>query len=112
MSREPQVPEVCRTLELATVERALIKARGNVGQAAKALKVPSPALRKLVYFTSELADVMFEQYERAMDEAQAILFEGLRSERLSERLEAAKFLLTSDAGRRRGFGPRGRRSGN
>jgi hypothetical protein len=109
MPREPQVPEVCRTLELATVERALIEARGNVGQAAKALKVPSADLRKLVYFTSELADVMFEQYERALDKAQAVVFEGLQSERLSERLDAAKFMLTSDAGRRRGFGPRGRR---
>jgi hypothetical protein len=67
------------------------------------------AYTKLVYFTSELADVMFEQYERALDEAQAILFEGLRSESLSVRLDAAKLLLTSDAGRRRGFGPRGRR---
>jgi hypothetical protein len=71
--------------------------------------VPSGDLRKLVCFTPELSDVVLEQIELGLDEAQAVVFKGLRSERLSEALQAAKFMLTSEAGRRRGFGPCGRR---
>jgi hypothetical protein len=104
-----QIPEVCRKLEFAAVERALIAAHGSISQAAKTLKVPSPALRKLVCFTSELSDVLFEQSERAIDEALRVLYEGLRHENIGTRLDAAKFMLKSEAGRRRGFGPCGRR---
>jgi hypothetical protein len=45
------------------------------------------------------------EVEQALDKAHAILMEGLRSEDLSQRLRAAKFILThSPAAKRRGWG--------
>src|SRR5215831_17214417 len=90
------VPEGCRHLDHERVKRALAEAHGSVSDAAKALKVKSVYLRRMVYLTSDLAAAMFEQYELGLDMAIAVLWKGLRSENLSQQLEAAKFLLTCE----------------
>jgi hypothetical protein len=51
-----------------------------------------------------LADVSLEQAELKLDEAQAVVFQGLRHPDLKWRLEVVKFLLQSEAGRQRGLG--------
>jgi hypothetical protein len=106
--RRPQVPASCVALELTLVEKELVRTRGNVREAAKALDVPSVDLRKFVSSTPQLADAIYEEIELAIDEAQAVLWEGLRHEDLSKRLQAAIFILRhSEVARRRGWG-RGR----
>jgi hypothetical protein len=103
--RQPAVPANCKGLDLAVVEQALVKTFGNVTAAARALFVSSIDLRKLVWATPSLADTVYEQLERAVDEAEAIILQGLRSQDRSQRIQAATFLLRhSAAARRRGWG--------
>jgi hypothetical protein len=105
MSRS--LPLSCRELDLAAVEVELVKHRCNVGAAARALGVPSSDLRRLVSW-GPLAAVASEQVERAIDDAEAVLRDGLRSPDLTLRLKAAATLLAlSPAARRRGWGRRG-----
>jgi hypothetical protein len=81
-----------------------------VSAAAKALGVPTADLRAMTRSIPALMDAAFEAIERALDQVEQILREGLRSEDIRQRLKAASFLLRhSAAGRRRGFA--GRRGG-
>ena len=101
------LPVSCRDLDLATVEAELVKRRCNVAAAARALGVPASDLRRLVSW-GPLAAAASEQVEQAIDEAQAVLRDGLKSPDLAVRLKAASTLLAlSPAARRRGWG-RGR----
>jgi hypothetical protein len=59
------VPESCAHLAFAVIEAELVRTRGNVSGAAKALKVPASDLRKLVW-SSDLADAVFEAVEAGM----------------------------------------------
>jgi hypothetical protein len=77
--RRPTVPESCRSLELAVVERALVEARGSMTATARALSVPSVDLRKLVWANPSLADAVYEQIEQMIDEAWRVLRHALRS---------------------------------
>jgi len=45
-------------------------------QCGKLLSVPSPHLRRLVWSNAALADAVFDQIEKALDEAEAVLWEG------------------------------------
>jgi hypothetical protein len=55
-----------------------------------------------------LADAAFEQIEQEVDAAWQVLLDGLRSDNTTTRLRAAAYILRhTDAGRRRGWGPRG-----
>jgi hypothetical protein len=87
------VPASCARLDLALVRERLVLACGNVSAAAKALSVPSADLRRLVLSNATLANAAYEQIERALDKAHAILMEGLRSEDFGQRLRAAKLIL-------------------
>jgi hypothetical protein len=89
------------------VEHELIRAEGNVSAAAKALSVPTSDLRAMTRSVPALMDDAFEAVERGLDQVEQILWQGLRSEDIRQRLKAASFLLRrSAAGRRRGFGGR------
>jgi hypothetical protein len=67
--------------------------------------VPSADLRKLVWSTTSLTDVIFERLEEMIDEAVQVLRDGLKDTDKARRLQAAVTLLTqSEAGRRRGWG--------
>jgi hypothetical protein len=103
MSRSP-LPVSCRELDLAAVEAELVKHNLSVAAAARALGVPASDLRRLVSW-GPLAAAASEQLEQAIDEAEAVLRDGLKSPDLTERLKAAKALLAlSPAARRRGWG--------
>jgi hypothetical protein len=68
------------------------------------LGVPASDLRRLVSW-GPLAAAASEQVEQAIDEAEHVVRDGLRSPDMGKRLAAASFLLRqSEARRRRGFG--------
>jgi hypothetical protein len=93
--------------KLAAVERALVDAGGSVSAAARALKISSAELRKLVRTHPLLADAAFEQIELEIDAAQQVLRDGLKSSSAMTRIRAAAYILRyTEAGRRRMLGPR------
>jgi len=107
-SQKLPVPASCAHLDLAAIEAQLVRTEGNVTAAATALSVPSADLRKLVWSTASLTDVIFEQLEQMIDEAEQALRDGLKDADMGRRLQAATALLTlSAAGRKRGWGRSG-----
>jgi hypothetical protein len=77
-SQKLPVPASCAHLGLAAIETELVRTEGNVTAAAMALSVPSADLRKLVWSTKSLTDVIFEQIEQMIDEAEQALRDGLK----------------------------------
>jgi hypothetical protein len=103
------IPESCAHLDFAAIAAEFVRTRGNVSGAAKALKVPTRDLRKLVWSNEELVDAVFEAVETAVDDALASLIAGLRSPDFTERLRSASAVLSiNPAARRRGWGRGGR----
>jgi hypothetical protein len=101
------IPASCAHLALADVEHELIRAEGNVTAAAKRLSVPPGDLRTMTRSVPALMDAAFEAIERGLDQAEQILWQGLGSEEIRQRLRAATFLLRHLAGgQRRGFARR------
>jgi len=101
--RRPPPPPV----GLKAIERELLDKCGSVSAAARALSVSSVDLRRLVGSRPLLADAIYEGTERAIDEAEQVLHDGLRHPEMSQRLAAAAYLLRHiEAGRRRGWGRR------
>jgi hypothetical protein len=104
-ARLNQVPVSCAALDPADVAAELVASGGNVSAAAKKFDVPTGDLRKLVWSSSSLVDLVYEELEQAADEARQVLLDGLRSDDEAWRLKAAVTLLTqTEAGRRRGWG--------
>jgi hypothetical protein len=107
-SQKLPVPASCAHLDLAVIKAELVRTEGNVTAAATALSVPSADLRKLVWSTASLTDLIFEQLEQIIDEAEQALRDGLKDTDKTRRLHAAVTLLTlSPAARRRGWGRSG-----
>jgi hypothetical protein len=101
------IPPSCAHLDLAEVERELIRRDCNVSAAAKALGVPVHDLRLLTRARPRLMDVAFEAVERSLDEAEAIVREAIDNGDARLRIAAASYLLrNTEAGRRRGWGRR------
>jgi hypothetical protein len=102
------IPASCVDLDLAAVERELVRTGGNVNAAARALGLYTRDLRLLIYARPELLDKALEAEALALDKAQAEIIKTIRGdggEPLAVRLRAAVFLLRyTEAGRRRGFG--------
>jgi hypothetical protein len=105
----PMIRASCAQLALADVEHELIRAEGNVSAAAKRLSVPTADLRAMTRSVPALMDAAFEAVERGLDHVEQILWQGLQSENIRQRVRAAAFLLRhAAAGQRRGFSrPRG-----
>ena len=92
-------------LDEERIEELLAEHDGNVGKVAKKLGVKSSRLRKFVAMSQRLCGAIDEVFEGAVDEAVAVLFEGLRDEMsYQNRFYAAKEFLRTGAARRRGFG--------
>ena len=107
-SQKLPVPASCAHLDLAAIKAELVRTEGNVTAAATALSVPSGDLRKLVWSTTSLTDVIFEQLEQMIDEAEQALRDGLKDADMGRRLQAATALLMlSPAARKRGWGRSG-----
>lgn len=73
--------------------RALLKAKGSVGKAARLLEVPSAELRKFVSDNPKLREAALEAAERNLDKAESILLKGMDSQDKLKRLEAAALVL-------------------
>ena len=88
--------------------RALLMAHdGNVTKAARELNIDPERLRTYVYAVPSLKRAIEETLAQGVDEAVSVLFTALRDQgSFQNRYYAAKEFLRSDAGRRRGFGPR------
>jgi len=94
-------------LDQDEVRALLFAVDGNVTKAAKELKVDPQRLRAYVQAVPALKRAVAETMEQGVDRAIEVLFEGLHDEHsFQNRYYAAKEFLRSEAGRRRGFGPR------
>ena len=73
-----RIPESVVHLDIEVVAAALIRHDANIGNAARALGVPSGDLRWLVLLDQRLADAALEAVELRLDDAEANLSEALR----------------------------------
>ena len=71
-----RVPESVAHLEIEIVAAVLVRNDANIGNAARALGVPSGDLRKLVLIDQRLADASLEAVELRLDDAEANLSEA------------------------------------
>lgn len=95
------------TLDQVQVRQILMAHDGNVTEAAKELDVDPERLRTYVYAMPALKRAIDETLAQGVDAAVDVLFTALRdAASFQNRYYAAKEFLRSDAGRRRGFGPR------
>jgi hypothetical protein len=94
-------------LDRHQVRALLLELDGNVTKAAERLKVDPERLRAYVNGIPALKRAIDEALERAVDASIDVLYESLRDEgSLRNRFYAAKEFLRTEAGKRRGFGPR------
>jgi hypothetical protein len=89
------------------IRELLFQHDGNVTAAAKELGVRPERLRAYVRALPALTRTLDETLDQGVDRAIAVLWDALRDEdSFQNRYYAAKEFLRSEAGRRRGFGPR------
>ena len=94
-------------LDQEEVRELLIEFDGNVTKAAKKLHVRPERLRAFVRAIPSLTRAIDETIEQGVDAAVDVMFQALKDEMsFQNRFYAAKEFLRSEAGRRRGFGPR------
>ena len=88
-----RIPESVAHLDIEIVAEALIRNDANIGNAARALGVPSGDLRKLVLVDQRLADAALEAVELRLDDAEANLSEALRCGDPRRRDAVSMFML-------------------
>ena len=94
-------------LDQERVRDLLMEHDGNVTRAAAELGVRPERLRAYVRAVPALNRALDETMDQGVDRAIAVLYEALRdTASFQNRYYAAKEFLRSEAGRRRGFGPR------
>ena len=94
-------------LDQEQVRNLLMEHDGNVTRAATELGVRPERLRAYVRAVPALNRALDETMDQGVDRAIAVLYEALRdTASFQNRYYAAKEFLRSEAGRRRGFGPR------
>jgi hypothetical protein len=71
----------------------LVKAEGSVFKAARALNVRTGELRAFCLKDHRLIEAALEASELALDKAEASIFRALRKGQLSNRLQAAAFIV-------------------
>ena len=85
--------ENLKDIDRALIVEALIKAEGSTIKAAKALKVRTGDLRRLCRIEPIIIEAALEATELALDKAEARIFRSLRKGQLSNRLQAAAFIV-------------------
>jgi hypothetical protein len=90
--------------EATRIGRMLAQCRGNVTKAADELGLESAELRRMIEKSELLQAVMTEVMERSVDKAIGIIQDGMDEESYLVKFYAAKEVLRSETGRRRGFG--------
>jgi hypothetical protein len=105
--KQPRTPSSCEHLSFAAIQQALLDKRGSVTGAARALGVPSSDLRRLAQESPALVEAAYEAMEQGLDQAVAVLFEGMRRKDIRQQLKAAAFFLRhTEAGRLRSLSRR------
>jgi hypothetical protein len=100
-------PPTVRDLDRQLVVRVLIENHCNVTKAAKALGVPSYDLRRLTYLEPSLIDLVLEEKEQWLDQAEANIREALFDTTDKQRqFSAACFVLNAPFAADRGFSRR------
>ena len=94
-------------IDVEEAKRALEEVEGNITAAAELMNVDSARLRAFVAKEPVLRRMQEEILERGVDQAIEILFKGMKHDAYGIRFMAAKELLRSEPGRRRGFGEKG-----
>jgi len=95
------------TFDQERVRDLLMEHDGNVTAVAKVLHVRPERLRAYVRAVPALNRAIDETMDQGVDRAIDVLWAALRdTESFQNRYYAAKEFLRSEAGRRRGFGPR------
>lgn len=95
------------TFDQEEIRELLYAHDGNVTRAARELKVKPERLRAYVRALPALTRAIDETMDQGVDRAIDVLWDALRDEgSFQNRYYAAKEFLRSEAGRRRGFGPR------
>jgi hypothetical protein len=84
-----------KDLDPEQIVEALTKAEGSTIRAAKALNVGAHDLRRFCLREPRLMEAAFEASELALDKAEAQVFRALRTGQLSNRLQAAAFIVKS-----------------
>lgn len=96
-----------RDFDRDEIRELLFRHDGNVTEASRELGVKPERLRAYVRAIPDLTRALDETMDQGVDRAIAVLWEALRdSASFQNRYYAAKEFLRSEAGRRRGFGPR------
>jgi hypothetical protein len=98
-----ELPDDVR-LTAAEVRTALWQSSGNVSQAADLLKTTSGHLRRYVRFGTQLYEELREIKEQLLDQAEANIQEALYSDDPKRMDPMARFVLTREFARNRGFG--------
>jgi hypothetical protein len=81
--------------------------------AARKLNVPSAALRRLTYFDPEVVGIVLEERELLCDQAERVVREALNDLSDAHRRDVmARFVLSSENARHRGWGPKAPRTVN
>jgi hypothetical protein len=84
-----------KDLDPEKIVEALAKTEGSTIRAAKALGVRAHELRLFCLREPRLMEAAFEASELALDKAEAQVFRALRTGQLSNRLQAAAFVVRS-----------------
>jgi biopolymer transport protein ExbB/TolQ len=86
---------------LRKIYNQLVRHQGNVSAAAKDLKMDSNELRRITRRTRGLMDAALEAAEQALDEAESVIHDGLKSPDRQKQLLAASQILRMSPGARR-----------
>jgi hypothetical protein len=101
------VPAPDDGFDQAEVKALLMENGGDVTEVARRMQVDPERLRTYVYAMPRLKAALEETMAQAVDKAVGVLFEGLKDNMsFQNRYYSAKEILRSQAGARRGFGPR------
>jgi hypothetical protein len=91
----PKVPAACAGLDLALVERTLMKHYGDITGAARELGVSGPDLRRLTWSKPELLERASEECEVFVARAWGVMIKALDSDDVHRRQWAADKILSS-----------------
>ena len=85
--------ENLKDIDRALIVEALVKAEGSTINAAKALNVRTGDLRRLCRTEPLVIEAALEATELALDKAEARILRSLRKGQLSNRLQAAAYIV-------------------
>jgi hypothetical protein len=103
--------EVLVNVDRALIVQALTETRCNISNAAAKLGVPPHALRRATACDPEIIALAIEEREQLCDRAEEVLYEAINDFSDAHRRDVmARFVLSSEMARGRGFSPRAKKT--